>query len=303
MKENLRDILQLFVLPFIAALLPWAWGFRFLRLIAGAAWIFPTESQQALDGAKSLGSLTEEEKWLARHRLVRLVDHADLYLSLLRTNRWLKQNVVVEGEWPHRGPFLAAFFHWGAGLWGLRHLKQAGHNAAFLSIYFDRETFRHAPVRYWYARLRARETARSAGCPIIYTGNAPTEMRRLYRDGRNVTAALDVPLAQTRGTLPVKLFGREAWFPKGVIRLAQRMQIPIVVFSVSLDYNTGRRRLMISPTILGQSDGELASRFASQLEGLIASDPTAWHMWAHVQTFFADPGPNADNAEPIEQLA
>jgi lauroyl/myristoyl acyltransferase len=117
-------------------------------------------------------------------------------------------------------------------------------------------------------------------------------MRRLYRAGRNVTAALDVPLAQTRGKLPCVLFGRPASLPKGVIRIALRHAVPIVVFSMSLDAATGRRLLRISRPHPGDDEQALAQAFADALEALIAEDSAAWQMWPHVQDFF-DPYPDA----------
>ncbi len=286
MREQLRDALQLFVVPCLAACLPWSLGFRLLARVAQAQWTFPRETENALAAARSLGPIPDEAQWRTRHRLLRLVDHADLYLSLLRSDRWLARHVTVEGRWPDRGPYLAAFFHWGAGMWALRHLRHCGQSATFLSIYFDRLIYRAIPVRYWYARLRAWETGRAAGSPLIYTGNAPAEMRRLYRQGKNVTAAIDVPLAQTRSRLPAKLFGREAMLPSGVIRIALRMNIPIVVFSVALDYETGHRHLRITPPLGVAGEAELAQEFARQLEELVASDSPGWQMWVQLQQFF-----------------
>ncbi len=263
------------------------------------SWVFPQETEQALAGVRSIEPSADEKAWQNAHRLVRLVDHADLYLSILRSDRWLARHVTVEGRWPERGPFLAAFFHWGAGLWGLRHLSHHRHSAAFLSVHFDRETFRAAPLRYWYARLRAWETGRAAARPLIYTGNAPAQMRRIYRQGHNVTAALDVPLAQTRGSLPARLFERPAWLPKGVIRIAVRLRVPIVVFSMGLNHDTGARQLRISDPISGNDENELAAHFAQILERLIAADSPAWHMWAHVQDFFVE---GATAAEPPKEV-
>lgn len=287
MREKLRDLLQLFALPALAALLPWVLGFRILRRAARWSGLFPQESGAALRGAKTLRPPPDEAAWLWRHRLTRLVDHCDLYLSLSRSDAWLHKWVDVSGQWPQRGPFLAAFFHWGAGLWGLRHLRASGSHASFLSIHFDRQTFRAAPLRYWYARLRAWETGRAAAHPIIYTGSAPAAMRRLYRDGKNVTAALDVPFSQTRDFLPVRFLGQAAAFPKGVIRLATRMQIPIVIFDMSVDLDTGRRTLRISPPLLVADEAAFAQHSAERLEQLVEHDSAAWHMWADVETFFS----------------
>ena len=149
MRSTAKLFVELFLLPGLAAILPWRWSFRLFRGVANGRRLYP-EVEWMVRGARSAGAADDEEGWRSALRLTRLFSFADLYLSMFRSDRWLRRHVDVSGNWP-RGAFLAVTYHWGAGLWALRHLKAHGKRTAFLSIRFDRATFQHSRLRYWYA--------------------------------------------------------------------------------------------------------------------------------------------------------
>lgn len=299
LKETLRDALQLFAMPLLSACLPWRVGFGLLRAFAEAKWIFRQETAQALAGVRTVQPIEDPSAWQSHHRLIRLVDHADLYLSLSRGDRWLDEHIQVTGQWPEKGPFLAAFLHWGAGMWALRHLRRSGRRAAFLSIRFDRAMFRGWPLRYAYARLRAWTTARAAGGGLIFTGGARDAMRDHFAAGGNIVAAIDVPPVGDRDALPVKLFGRPAALTAGIFEVAAQLKVPIVLFTVALNPVDGTRRLDIHPPVVGHNALELAVLFAQRLESALQAASPAWHFWAHVQQFFSSEA----STEPVRSLA
>lgn len=302
-KDKLRDALQLFALPLLSACLPWRLGFRLLRAAARATWIFRQETAQALAGARSVQVIEDSAAWAQHHRLIRLVDHADLYLSLLRSDRWIDRHLLVTGQWPADGPFLAAFLHWGAGMWALRHLRHSGQSAAFLSVRFDRAMFRDWPLRYAYARLRAWATARAAGGGVIYTGGARDAMRDHFAAGGKVIAAADVPPVGGREGLPVRLFGRPAHLTAGIFEMAAQLQLPVVLFTMTVDATSGMRLLNIHSPVRGKTAAELATYFAERLDDAVKDASPAWHFWGHAQQFFPNPSAPTASIAPDADLA
>ena len=304
-RDSCRDAAQLFLLPLLAALLPWRLGFGLLQRAAKWPWVLASEVDQAFKGAATVSPIADRAAWQWEHRLVRMADHADLYLSLLRGDGWLRRHVHVQGSWPESGPFLAAFLHSGAGLWGLRHLRGAGHRAAFVSIRFDRSMYGNQPLRYWYACLRARATARAAGRPLIFTGNARQEMLDRLAHGENIVAALDVPPAGRSG-VATRLFGRPAHLVRGVFDIAVESQVPIVLFTMRVHADTGERTLCIHPPIRGISAEALAAHFAPLLEREATENAPAWHFWGLVQAFFRqsaqDAGGSQQQSAPVESI-
>jgi hypothetical protein len=71
--------------------------------------------------------------------------------------------------------------------------------------------------------------------------------------------------------------------------LAVKEHIPVVVYTLALDRETGHRRLRISEPLLMENEKVLMNALVSHLEAAITQDPPAWHNWAGVDRFFAMP--------------
>jgi lauroyl/myristoyl acyltransferase len=99
----------------------------------------------------------------------------------------------------------------------------------------------------------------------------------------------DVPVEQQRNVLLTRLFGRPACLPHGLVYLAVKEHIPVVVYTLALDRETGHRRLRISEPLLMENEKVLMNALVSHLEAAITQDPPAWHNWAGVDRFFAMP--------------
>lgn len=287
LRQEFKDLVELLLLPGIAIFLPWPLCFRFYRYLSRYSWLYTERTTQALDAARNIISVEDSARWCAAYRLIQLVDHGDLYLSRFRSDRWMRKYLDLTGSgWPKNSPFLAITFHWGTGLWSLRHLRSQGMVSAFLSFRFDKKTFANRLVAYYYSRLRTREVERVGLSKVIYKGGSVPRMLRTLRQGKSVVALIDVPPGEVGTCLPVQLFQRRAWWPSGLIRLAVSERIPVVAFTVSLDHRTGRRHLNITDPLPAQEQHQLAEALASCFSKAVSQDPPAWHFWWLVQAFF-----------------
>jgi hypothetical protein len=284
MKRSLRTFLELFLVPGMAAVLPWAWCFRLFQRVARSGRLYP-EVAWMLQGARDIGMVDDEQKWRSALRLTRIFSFADLYLSMCRSDRWLRRYVDVSGSWPE-GAFMAVTYHWGAGLWALRHLRASGKRTAFLSIRFDRAMFQHSRLRYWYALLRTRETARAGGgAPTIFTGGSSARIAAAYQQNVCVAALLDVPPKPEQASVPILLFGRPAHLRRGLARVAIDGTIPVVTFAMNLDRQTGRLKLRIEGPLPAQTEAELMQHMTASFCRALERDPAAWHGWGEVQLY------------------
>jgi phosphatidylinositol dimannoside acyltransferase len=284
-----RDATELFLIPGLAASLPWPVCFKLLRGLSRSRWLYSSEAELALEGARNYVRVTNPEAWKKDYRLIRLVDHIDLYLSRFRSDRWLNRYVDMEGSgWPKSGGFFALTFHWGAGLWGLRHLRAQRHNAAVLVRNLLQQEFPGAPLAYAYARLRTAETARAGGAPVIFAGSRSIPaMQRTIASGLPVVGLFDVRIEKQRNSLEVPFLGKPALFPRGLIYIAVSGKIPVVTYRMALDRQTGHRRLILHPPLVAQSEQELLDVLVHRLEEAIREDSAAWHNWPGVEGFFA----------------
>lgn len=290
LRNEWRDFRELVLLPGLAALLPWALGFRLLRWLARYPGLFRPQTELALAGAQQLSTVDDPESWAREFRLLQLVDQADLYLSLTRSDRWLDHHVTVQGgPWPAgAAPFLAITFHWGTGLWCFRHLRRHGVEAACLFRYFDAATLPGQRVRMRYYRHRVREVERGGNSPAVFTGRSNIgALIRTLRQGKSVVALLDVPPDAATPCLETRLLGRRAWLPRGLVRFAVSRRIPVVAFTIGVDRDTGRRRLSIQGPLPNTSEQALLDALTGMLERALGSDPAAWHFWGHAHAFFS----------------
>ena len=301
LRKVAREAIEWLLLPAVTAVLPWRWGFRFYGRVAQSDWLFRAETRSVLAGVAAWRQPADPTVWAAEYRLVHLIDRADLWLSRFRSDRWLDRHLMVEGDaWPD-GAFVGITFHYGAGLWSVRHLCRSGRRASILVLRLEPGQFKDAPLQQAYARARIREAERVAHAPVIFTGgNAVAQMRAALRRGGCVLGLIDVPPGRARSGGPVPFLGGRAWFPTGLLRLARIENVPVVVYTVGFDRATGQRKLHICRLPATARDAPEAANdeqclqlVVRELERAIIADAPSWHAWADLPLFRQAPGGGA----------
>lgn len=279
LRPALRNLLQLWLLPLAVALLPWRLGWPLARFLTRLPKLYRREQFVTENGLRAAGFAPPDAGFLRRQRLLRLLDYSDLFLSMTRSDRWIARHIDVEGQWPAQGPFLVLTFHWGAGLWGLRHMHSVGVSSHSLSNELDPAKYAGEPFALAYDRLRNRETARVLGGPVHLRGSQVRHMLRALEDGENILGLIDVPVTDPRNAAEVQLLGRRARLPTGLLRIAQRCKAPVVAFWTGIDWATGRRRLVIRPPLRVDDVDAAARALAAELDPLLQQWPDHWHLW------------------------
>jgi len=279
LRAAFRNLLQLWLLPGLVALLPWRLGWALTRLAGRWPGLYKGHEAATLRGFAAAGFPPPDDGFLRRQRMVRLLDHADLFLSLTRSDRWIDRHIDIEGEWPREGHYVGVTFHWGGGLWGLRHFGRIGASPHAMTVELNPAHYRSQPFALAYDRLRNRETGRASKAQAFERGSALRHMLRALDRGENIFGAIDVPVTDARNAVEVELLGRRARFPTGLLQIARRAGVPVLPFWTGIDWATGRRRIVIRPP-MSVDDLEAAARaLAADLDPLIRQWPDQWHMW------------------------
>jgi hypothetical protein len=282
-----RDLLELVLLPGLAALLPWSLAFRLLRRLARAMSPYADATNAALAQAGARGWVGDAAHWLLVRRVIALVDHADLYLARTRSDRWLARHLDVQGEWPPAGqPGLICTFHWGAGMWALRHARKSGLTAHPLVAPLNGAHFAGRRVLLAYARARTAEVTRSLGCPALDTSGSLRPVLGALQRGEQVMAAIDVPADQVSASEEIGLLGMRARVPRGLFRLAVDKRLPVTVYLTGLNVGTGRRLLRIHQLGVYEDLAQLMQDVFAFLDEAIREDPPAWHFWGEADRIF-----------------
>lgn len=295
-----RDLFELVLLPGLAAVLPWPLCYRIFRWVSRFEGLYRERWEPALAAARKAGWVADETLWARHARIVALVDHADLYLVMSRSNRWLARHARRSGDWPAAGSaFIAFTFHWGCGFWALRDLAAHGLRAHPLVASLP-ETPRRFSMRDAYARLRNRQVARTLGGATIDVGRELRKVVSTLRGGEGLIAAIDVPpfgAASER----VDFLGHAFEVPRAMYRIATERSLPAVVFVCGLDYRSGRRHIEVIPVEERSDPARQAQEVFAHLAERVARLPDAWHFWGGFEQFLA-PSPQALPAESAAPL-
>lgn len=290
LRVELRDLIELVLVPGLAAVLPWRWSFALFKRLARIDWFYRRASHEALRQAQALGQVPPgtEAEWLAARRLVTLVDHADYYLAITRSDAYMRRHMRVQGQWPspeQAGVLLS--FHWGAGMWALRHAGAQGMKVHALVAAVEGAPFVGRKVLHRYAIARTAQVGVALRhSPLVISGSLRPVVQAL-RSGEQVLGLVDVPADQAEGSsLPITVCGMAARVPKGLLRLAFDMQVPVTVYINGFDVQTGQRFLRMEQ-IPSQPDLQtLADVVFQRLNGCMDKSKALWHFWSEAHRFF-----------------
>jgi hypothetical protein len=289
LRLELRSWISFWLLPALAVPLPWPLAYRLLRRIARHPGLYAEEWRAALAQARQFIRIEDEADWAWRYRTCRLVDHADFWLSRTRSVRWLDRYVDGARHFPHGDrSAVGVFFHWCGGQWAIRALRRSGANTAVLAGRFGTRAMGGAWLGFLYGHVRLRELARAGGRPLIY---APGTVKRALAEiaaGNWVAGTPDVPPTETALGVPVRLFDRDAWYVEGLLVIARRAGVPIVMFTLALDFDTGRRELRVGGPF-DPHDPALLQRIADYWQGLLQEKSWGFTLWPAMPAWFTPP--------------
>lgn len=281
-----RDALELVLLPGLAAVLPWGLCFRLFRRVARWQWLYREACEADWREAHAKGMADDKRHWLWERKLVQLVDHADFYLHKTRTNAWLARHVRVSGDWVAQGrPAFLFTFHWGAGMWGLRHARQAGLRVHALSAPAESIHFEGRWVLLRYVRARLRSVEEALEQPLVLVPKGLRQVKEALDGGEQVLALLDVPQDAGGKGQVCELLGERVLLSLAMPEMAARRQAACVMYVTGLDVHNGKRFLKIVSLPAGAQPEAMARMMLDWLGGWIRQSPAAWHLWGQWPRF------------------
>lgn len=283
-----RDGVELFLLPGLAAVLPWRLCFQLFKLLAHCPWLYRAACESAYDECLRLGwGGGERARWMWERRLTTLVDHADMFISWTRPAGWATRAFRASGQWQQPGATggLLFTFHWGAAFWSLAHARESGLSPQMVIAPVVPEHFSQLWVLHRYVKWRIAAVERTARRPTISARGSMASIRAALARHEQVVVVLDVPADQGHSTAPATLLGRPTHLPNALLQLAQQQALPVTVFSMDFDLRDGQRRVRLVNLPVG-GDEPMTSAVYSQLDHLIQERPALWHLWSQSRRFF-----------------
>jgi len=289
LRRQLRDLLELFMLPALSLLFSWRTCFKLFKWLCRFDFFYKDHVDSAFENALNLGvlSLEDSREWRQKIRLTRLIDLADFYLTLFKGDKWLAKNVKMQGEWPAHGAGFLCTFHWGGGMWAIRSARISGLTPHMMLARFDPVHFKNQPVLLHYAKYRTAVVERETGFQTIDPKQARPAIQKALEIGNQVMVVMDVPPDAVRSTVPVMIVDRQVRMPIGLLKMAVQSKVPVTIFSMGYDFETGVRLLSVRNLPLIEDSLQLATTVYDELDSLIQRDPALWHFWAQMPRFMA----------------
>ena len=286
--ERLRDQV---LLPMAFGLSPMLIRRPLASWIRGNPNVFRVESAALVENIHTLLPEADAQAAAADLRLTRVADYADLWVSLSRSDRWMKKHVQVSAPERLVTPALFVTFHYGGGWWLSRYLRLHGQPISIVMQRGGNATTWAERVVLAFGTLRMKAIERVCAAPLIYTdwGGAARAVLKTWKQRANVLGLIDLPPPLVDRVERVSFFGRDAYFPPSLFELAQRKSMPVYVFVGQWDSASLQPRLDI---VALELDSALPAQSMLQeaittLETAIRKRPGGWHAWGDAILYFA----------------
>lgn len=283
-RRELTAAFELWLVPFVVALIPYGWGLRLAWFFARTLPLYAHTVRASERAYRVMGAAHADARWRAECRFHLLIDHADLYWALMRGGDFLVRQLRGVPTMPSDDrPLLVLSFHYGQGTALLAWLAALGRPPRFLSVRFSRRDM-SGWIAYRYALLRARMIERITGVPIIYTGGARREIASALESGVAVYGMVDVPVDDAASLSPNgTVLGRPVVLPAGLLESSVPGARALVV-TARVNYDGTRDVRSRLADVASLTTADLAGELTVRLEDA----PAAWHVWHLWPRFIAN---------------
>jgi hypothetical protein len=296
-RKRTRELLELFVVPFAATLLPWPWILRLTwRLSRWRGW-HHVEVALATANAQRYGVAPDPAAFARRLRWRLLIDSVDGFLVPMRGRRYLDRWVRADGDpLPSAGPVMFVGTHHGCGFWFLPYLREHGLPLNIIAPRLGPLLVNASLQENLYGHMRHRMIAKAAGRPLVYRGNAAEGIRQLLAAGEVGFGLADIP-TQRPDAVEVCLAGHATRLAQNLFELAAQHAAPVYLFSSDTDLASGMRHIHLRRMPADSSPEQQVREFAQLLDASIRRDPSGWRFWSIADAFFAPPPSTAVDRE------
>jgi hypothetical protein len=271
-----RDFVELWLWPALVALLPYRAGIAFARFVARTFSPYDDAAREAVRCWSSVLPDGDPRAFLAAYRFAKLIDHADLYWALTRSDRFLLERFATAPSVLATPPGLVVSLHFGQGLWLMRWLREAGVRPRFVSVPSVRSGA-DSTMMFLYGRVRIRAVERLAGAPPIFLGGARRAIEDALASRETVYALVDVPVRDA-ASLPAngRVVDRPVRLPTGVLEAAWAARVPAAMMTSRIR-SDGRREVVVD--VAGDAEALSLQRLCDALTARLREAPGAWHLW------------------------
>ncbi len=264
--------MELFIIPGIAVFFPWWITIRLYRCLAYLPFLYRLRTQGCAEGARYLGLLWEDEKaWIRMNKINVMVDFADAFLLLTRSNRYWHKYIDENITRQLQKQQIIFFPHYGAGAWLYRILLNNNND-----IYAMGDALpKNFSVESLYLRFRVWVLRRYRATYI--RSNDMRGIRAALKQQGTILVCPDMPEIQGAESFKITTALGRLNVLSRFFKLAENRQLPVMCAVFALDPITGRRHFD-AVSLTEKTAEECASVFADKTVAAIQQQSYLWRM-------------------------
>jgi len=286
LKKEGCDFLELFLVPSVAVWLPWPTAYRFFRLVIERTPLYSGDIPKCLANARRFLGNFEEAGFVQRQKMLRLLDHVDYWLIRFRPAKAiaLVQHEKGNGHWPEKPGSLILSHHWGASILGLLDLSRQGKTPLIVYLKNPLSIRQQGLLKVLNVKMRHRLFHRISGgqaLRVLPEGRQMKARHHLMQTKKYPLIMVDRPKNKDAvDCLFLHLGGKKWRYPvnTGFVRLITEHKRSYALFSLSFDYESGRRSLRLIDENL-RNPVQLLQQCEDNLNQRLAEDPAQWQFW------------------------
>jgi hypothetical protein len=282
-----RQLREVIFYPLLYTLLPLKLKFRLVKRIQAHCGLYKNQVDAMRAAVPVYMAQADLESCARELRLTHLVDHSDVFTTLLRFKSGLSQ-CVLRGELPCEGSLILGA-HRSNAWWLLPSLAHGNLPAHFISAPLIHPPGFAAACLKPYRLLRWFLLNRIGKATVIPMQGAVRATCQALARNEHVVALIDLPTRIARQTQPVRFLNKTAFMPRRLIDAA--LDKGHCVYYCRNRLSTEDLRIEMELIALPTDDGPASvfQQYVCLVEEDIQHSPGSWHCWGHVELFFEAP--------------
>jgi len=286
--RELKNLFEFYLIPWLVVMLPHRVYYPIFKFICRYTFFYSVYSKGSYQYAiKYIPNCHTPKIWERNVRLLYLIDISDSWLAWLRPQK--ARNIQTKvGEWKSETGFLALSVHWGAGFLSLPDIQRSGFNPFFV--------FSGEPIKFeyqgimekYYRKIRRYYVNKISGSVAIPTGGGYQIIKDQVSQKGVPVILFDAPKDEENAKNFLMVFNYKYNIASGFINLICKENIPYQLFSVLLDFKSGKRKLRINNLKNVDSEQELIQELSIFFEILLTESPEHWFFWRQSSALFIE---------------
>ncbi len=268
--NELLDFIEIFLIPSVSVILPWKVTVFIFKGLSYIPFLYTECLDESVIYADKMGLLINKNNWIRAHKVIKMVDSADVFLCMTRGKGYIDKYVKNNFDDRILEQNIIFFPHYGAGMWIYKYFAINGKKSNLLM----NDVPNVFSFRNLGGRFRLYVLAKYCNTKIIVPSNM-LEIRKVLKNKETILVAPDAPKKDENSSFGIDTDIGVFSVNSSFFKLAESRKINVVNVSFDYNYHSGFRDYEADYLSTGTAF-EYATKFAYKTVALIKAKSYLW---------------------------